>query len=1143
MATAVNQGATGDAFIDGLLIGTKWSGSFTFSFPQLATDYQAGNEETATFSPVSFQQREATRAIMTGQTFGATTNVMKATNVNSFIGVSVSEAGGLGNGLNGAGDIRLGTSPNANPTAYGYYPSNAANGEGGDVWFGTSFNYSNPILGNYSYHTHIHELGHAMGLKHSHETGGVSNVAVPSSRDAIEFTVMSYRSFVGGPTSGYTYGTWDAPQTFMMYDILALQTMYGAYYGASSNNTNTTYTWSDTTGQMFINGVGQGTPGGNKVFLTIWDGGGIDTYDMSNYAGGVTINLDPGGWSITSDAQRAQLGSGNQANGTVYNSLLFGGNLASIIENAVGGAGADNISGNQVANTLSGNAGNDTLSGADGNDTLNGGDGSDSLKGGGANDTLNGDNSDDNLKGGGGADALNGGAGTDTADYAFSSAIIVSLETNFGSGGDAAGDTFSSIENVSGTAGDDNITGNGFNNVLSGGDGNDVLKGGGGLDTLNGGIGNDQLLGGFSTDNVNGGDGDDTVIVLDGEFIDNVDGGVGTDTLDLDNISGDGPVTINLTAGTWDETPSFGGPATIANIERVIGTQFGDSIIGDNLGVASNSITFLDGQGGNDTLVGDSGSDTILGGLGDDSLRGGFDTDSVNGGDGNDTITVLEGEFVDNVDGGSGSDTLDLSDIDGLGQFGFFSGPAVIDLVAGSWNLSPSFGGPVTIASIERIIGTQLGDSITSANFGDRLNFVDGQAGNDTIVGDDFSDTILGGTGNDSILGGFNNDSINAGVGKDTIVVLEGEFIDDVDGGGGNDLLDLSNMTGLGGPGGVSGGAVINLAAGTWDLTTGSGGARTIAGIEIIQATQLADNIIGGAGADTIYGNGGNDTLDGGGGSDKLRGGLGDDVYIVTAANEAIELVGEGTDTVQSAITYILGANLENLTLTGGGNVNGTGNGLANVMTGNSGNNFLIANGGGIDTLQGGLGDDIYRVDISDVINELFGEGTDTVRTIQSHSLGANLENLILEGAANVNGTGNGLNNQLNGNSGNNTLTGGLGRDVLVGGLGVDRFDFNAITESGTAAGTRDIITDFDAATNVTSVDRIDLSTIDANDLLGGNQVFLFDGTFGTGHVIATQLGGNTLIQLNTDADAAADMIIQLTGVLATNINGGDFFL
>ena len=183
MATSVAQAATGNSYIDGLLIGTKWNGSFTYSFPQDTGDYPAvyGSDELDTFGAVSFQQREATRAILSGDTSSAaTTNVMRATYVNSFIGVSVGEHGGIGNGLNGNGDIRLGQSDAAHvdPTAFGYYPSNAADGSGGDVWFstnyaGTSSDYRNPYLGGYAYHTHIHELGHAMGLKHSNQGGGV----------------------------------------------------------------------------------------------------------------------------------------------------------------------------------------------------------------------------------------------------------------------------------------------------------------------------------------------------------------------------------------------------------------------------------------------------------------------------------------------------------------------------------------------------------------------------------------------------------------------------------------------------------------------------------------------------------------------------------------------------------------------------------------------------------------------------------------------------------------------------------------------------------------------------------------------------------------------------------------------------------
>ena len=170
------------------------------------------------------------------------------------------------------------------------------------------------------------------------------------------------------------------------------------------------------------------------------------------------------------------------------------------------------------------------------------------------------------------------------------------------------------------------------------------------------------------------------------------------------------------------------------------------------------------------------------------------------------------------------------------------------------------------------------------------------------------------------LQGGFNNDIINGGAGNDTVIVLEGEFIDDVDGGVGIDTLDLSDMDGTGGPGGTSGAAIINLAAGTWDLTSGSGGARTIAGIEIVRGTQLGDTITGGAALEHLFGNGGDDMLSGvGPGADRLWGGLGNDTYIIEAGDQVHELAGEGIDTVQSSITYTLAANVENLILTGAG--------------------------------------------------------------------------------------------------------------------------------------------------------------------------------------------------------------------------------
>jgi len=493
MATAVSQGATSNAYINGVLSGVKWGGNFTFSFPTSGAQYPGypSSEPFSSFAAVSTQQREATRAILYGDTIAAT-NVVQATSLSSFILTGVGEAGGFGNGANGLGDIRLGQSPLANPTAYAYYPSNAAGGQGGDVWFGTFYagtsnDYRVPVAGNYAYLTHIHELGHALGLKHAHEAGGPANAPVPANRDAIEFTVMSYRTYPGGSTSGgYTFGQFDAPQTFMMIDILALQTQYGADYGAAANNGSTIYRWNPATGEMSINGVNKGTPGANKVFLTVWDGGGTDVYDMSNYTTAVTINLAPGLWSTTSSAQRGNLGNGHFAAGNVYNSFLYNNDLRSIIENAAGGSANDVISGNVVNNALNGNAGNDVIKGLEGNDSLNGGTGSDNLQGGVGNDSYYYDGTDTMVE------LANQGIDLVVSPVTHILAanferLLLSGALNINGGGNA-------VDNVVvGNTGNNTVVGFAGNDSLSGGNGNDILIGGAGKDTLTGGAGFDYF--------------------------------------------------------------------------------------------------------------------------------------------------------------------------------------------------------------------------------------------------------------------------------------------------------------------------------------------------------------------------------------------------------------------------------------------------------------------------------------------------------------------------------------------------------------------------------------------------------------------------------------------------------------------------
>ena len=280
-------------------------------------------------------------------------------------------------------------------------------------------------------------------------------------------------------------------------------------------------------------------------------------------------------------------------------------------------------------------------------------------------------------------------------------------------------------------------------------------------------------------------------------------------------------------------------------------------------------------------------------------------------------------------------------------------------------------------------------------------------------------------------------------------------------------------------------------------------------------------------------------------GADKLIGGSGNDVYVVDNSGDVVTetstLVTE-IDKVSSSINYTLGANLENLILTGTA-ANGTGNGLANMLTGNVGNNTL--NGGaGADSLIGGLGNDVYVVDNSgDVVTEtsILATEIDKVNSSINYTLGANLENLTLMGTA-AKGTGNGLANTLTGNSGANNLNGGAGNDNLIGGsgkdnltggLGADKFKFNAVAETGNTVTTRDIIADF----KHNQGDKIDLSAIDANTAFTGNNAFsalklggTFSGVFANPGELYFDQSAHILYG-NNDADSTADFSIQLTGV------------
>jgi len=293
----------------------------------------------------------------------------------------------------------------------------------------------------------------------------------------------------------------------------------------------------------------------------------------------------------------------------------------------------------------------------------------------------------------------------------------------------------------------------------------------------------------------------------------------------------------------------------------------------------------------------------------------------------------------------------------------------------------------------------------------------------DQYIGTDFADTFLMGRGNDSVVGGLGADTIDGGQGADTMAGGNGDDVYYVD--NSNDqIIEYLEV-----------GVDQVFASVSYSLATSFTENLTLTGSAAINAT-------GNALENVLIGNGAANVLDGGQGADTMRGGAGDDTYYVdNAGDRVIEANAQGVDTVFSSVTFSLaGQYVENLTLTGSANVNAAGNGLVNVLTGNDGNNQL--NGGaGADVMAGGLGNDVYLVDdVGDQVTEAAGAGTDTVRSSITYTLGANVENLVLTGSANIDGTGNSAANTLTGNAGDNVLNGGSGADTMAGGAGDDTY-------------------------------------------------------------------------------------------------------
>lgn len=889
--------------------------------------------------------------------------------------------------------------------------------------------------GGYGYTAMIHEIGHAIGLKHpgNYNAGGggasgpyLSSFGLTDTRDV---SIMSY--YAGTYTSGSN------PASPMLYDIAAVQALYGANHNYNSGNT--TYSISSSSG-----------------IITRWDGAGTDTLSSVGYTSNVTLDLREGASYVT------HVGSSHSWN-------AFGAN----IENATADSGNDTLYGNSLANVLTGGAGNDTLVGGAGDDTLLGGDGTDTytfVGTGEGRDVLT--DSD-----GAGVIIIDSKTLTGTAlniglgNYSLTVGTLVfnlSLDgstlhisknggttvidaTSFTSG--EYGITLGTTNTVNGTIGADKMTGTLGSDIMSGNSGNDVITGGtAGADELHGGAGNDTL-----TTNGNGsslyGDADVDSLTASGNNS-TLDGGDGNDTL-----SAKGANSV-LSGGADNDTMSaIGINSTLdggAGNDTITASGAGSSVTG-GLGVdkiaASAANIYADGGDGNDNmtlsatgsgasvhggndddsvtaslstgtayLYGDAGNDTINAGLSTAGVHidGDAGNDVITGGKGADTITG--GTGIDSIVGGSGADSIILQ-ADNEQDYvvytvltdGAAAGKVVgFDSISGFESGTDSFVFGSTLENMWDDIGAKNGHIDTTTD--GSVNF---STANEGWVITGATDAMLSQANFVDLLTLLNGHSITAVRGSDGLILVQGATLTGI----------YSYLE--------DGKASTSIAASELQLIGVANGALTTSdfgGDDAIMSTTVNATIDGGVGNDSITASGIGSVLAGSGGNDT----------ITISANNITADGGEGSDKIT------IGSTAANATVSGGAGsdsfIIGTSSANA-VVNGDDGNDsFTISLIKNSATLSGGAGDDSINASGSSV-------------------------GLSLSGGAD--------NDTITGSRAIDTIVGGSGSDIITGGAGADSIQLGTdsaadkvvytITTEGAVAGKvigYDVITGFESGTD-----------------------------------------------------------------------------